>query len=127
MAHFAELDDNNKVLRVIVVRNEDILDENGIEQEQKGIDFCVNLFGGTWIQTSFSGKFRKRLASSGDTYNPTYDAFIQPKHYSSWVFDSETLEYVAPTPMPDNLYMYVWDEETVSWNKVGEILLPPPM
>lgn len=43
MAHFAELDENNKVIQVIVVHNNELLDDNGNESEQKGIDFCVAL------------------------------------------------------------------------------------
>jgi hypothetical protein len=51
MAHFAELDENNIVQQVIVVNNEVILDENGIEQEATGVKFCQDLFGGRWVQT----------------------------------------------------------------------------
>ena len=53
MAHFAEISDSGEVLRVVVVSNEDIKDESDVEQEQLGKDFCQNLFGGTWVQTSY--------------------------------------------------------------------------
>ena len=78
MAHFAELDDKNIVTRVIVVHNNELLDENGNESEQKGIDFCVAHYGGTWIQTSYNGNFRKNYAGIGYTYDPVLDEFIAP-------------------------------------------------
>ena len=78
MAHFAELDENNIVTRVIVVHNNELLDENGIELEQKGIDFCVAHYGGTWIQTSYNGNFRGSYAGIGYIYDKTLDEFIAP-------------------------------------------------
>ena len=79
MAHFAELDESNIVTNVIVVHNNELLDENGNESEQKGIDFCVAHFGGTWIQTSYNGNIRKNYAGIGYLYDPIRDAFIEPK------------------------------------------------
>ena len=76
MAHFAELDENNIVTNIIVVHNNELLDENGNESEQLGIDFCVAHFGGTWIQTSYNANFRKNYASAGFTYDPIADVFI---------------------------------------------------
>jgi hypothetical protein len=54
MAHFAELNSDNVVLRVLVVNNNELLDENGIEQEQKGIDLLTSLFVGNWIHTYYN-------------------------------------------------------------------------
>ena len=90
MAHFAELDETNTVTRIIVVHNNELLDENGIEQEQKGIDFCTAHYGGNWIQTSYNGNFRKNYAGVGMIYDPIRDAFIPPKPYDSWVLNEET-------------------------------------
>ena len=84
MAHFAKLE-NNVVTQVIVVANQDILDEQGQENEQKGIDFCSNLLGGTWKQTSYNGNIRKNYAGVGYTYDEGRDAFIAPKPYNSWL------------------------------------------
>ena len=78
MAHFAELDADNIVVRVIVVNNAELLDANGQEQEAIGVAFCQSLFGGTWIQTSYSGSFRARFAGQGYTYDPRLDVFIAP-------------------------------------------------
>ena len=79
MAHFAELDETNVVKQVIVVHNNELLDENGNESEQKGIDFCVNLLGGTWIQTSYNNNFRGIYAGIGMTYDPVNDVFVKPE------------------------------------------------
>lgn len=77
MAHFARLDENNIVIQVIVISNEDILDENGNESEEKGIDFCRNLIGldTIWKQTSYNKNFRGRFAGIGMTYDPEKDLF----------------------------------------------------
>lgn len=114
MAHFAELGLNNTVLRVIVVNNNELLDENGVEQEQKGADFCRSLFGGTWVQTSYNGNMRKNFAGTGFTYDSQRDAFIAPKPFDSWVLSEDTCRWEAPVPMPED-GVYVWDEATVSW------------
>ena len=74
MAHFAKLEDNI-VTQVIVVNNEVLKDENGIEQEALGIAFCEELFGGTWIQTSYNGNFRGTYAGTGMLYDQEQDIF----------------------------------------------------
>ena len=78
MAHFAELDDNNIVKQVIVVHNNELLDDKGIESEQKGVDFCVAHFGGRWVQTSYNANFRGVYAGVGYTYDEALDVFINP-------------------------------------------------
>jgi hypothetical protein len=117
MAHFAQLE-NNIVTKVIVVANETIIDENGNENEQIGIDFCSNLIGGTWKQTSYNGNIRKRHAGIGYTYNESLDAFIEPKPFNSWVLDETTAQWKAPVDMPTDGKIYTWDEETQNWNEV---------
>jgi hypothetical protein len=118
MAHFAEIGLNNTVLRVIVVHNNELLDENGVEQETKGAEFCRNLFGGTWVQTSYNGSFRKNFAGIDYTYDSVLDAFISPKPYDSWTLDEETCRWNPPTPIPDDENVYTWDEATTSWQLV---------
>jgi hypothetical protein len=76
MAHFAELDDNNIVLRVIVVNNNELL-VDGVESEQKGISFCTELFGGNWVQTSYNNNFRGKYAGVGDKYDKDLDVFVR--------------------------------------------------
>lgn len=120
MAHFAQLDANNIVTQVIVVSNKVLLDENGIEQEQIGIDFCKSLFGQDtiWKQASYNGNIRKNFAGIGFTYNETLDAFISPKPYDSWTLNEETCQWGAPVPMPEDEYVYEWNEEAASWQRV---------
>jgi len=122
MAHFAELNNNNIVLRVIVVNNSDILDENGIESEEIGKIFCENLLGGRWVQTSYNATFRKNYAGIGFEYSEEYDGFIPPKpeQYPSWILNVESCRWVAPVPYPsedapDGRNRWRWDEETISW------------
>jgi hypothetical protein len=79
MAHFARINEHNIVEEVIVVANEVLLDEDGIEQESIGVEFCADTFGGTWIQTSYNGNFRKGFASVGIAYDPIVDEFVIPE------------------------------------------------
>lgn len=95
MAHFAKLDDNNIVTEIIVVHNNELLD-NGVESEQKGIDFCVAHFGGRWVQTSYSGSFRKNYAGTSYTYDQTRDAFIPPKPSNDHILDEATCRWYLP-------------------------------
>ena len=111
MAHFAELDENNIVIRVIVVSD---------ENEADGENWCNALLGGTWKKTSYNTKgnvhalggtpFRKNYAGMGDTYDQSRDAFIEPKEYASWVLNETTCMWESPIPVPDNEKMYVWNE-----------------
>ena len=114
MAHFAQLE-NNIVKQVIVVSNVDTSDENGVEIEQIGIDFCSNLLGGTWKQTSYNGNIRKNYAGIGYTYDEGRDAFIAPKPYNSWLLDEDTCQWKAPTPYPNDERIYKWDETILNW------------
>jgi hypothetical protein len=91
MAHFAQLNDNNVVTEVIVVHNNELLDDNNVEQEAKGIAFCQTLVGGRWIQTSYNGNIRKNFASIGYTYDAQRDAFIAPQpNGEGWLLEEAT-------------------------------------
>lgn len=122
MAHFAEIDSNNVVLRVVVVDNKDTADAQGVEKEHIGAAYLERLLGGTWVQTSYNGNFRKRYAGVGYTYDVALNAFISPKPFPSWVLNTTTIEWEAPVPMPDDGKPYRWDEATQSWVEV----VPPP-
>ncbi len=118
MAHFAKLDENNVVLEVHVVHNNELLDESGVEQEQKGIDFLINWSNGylAWKQTSYNGSFRKNYAGIGYSYLPApIDGFVPPRPFGSWNLDPDTCQWVAPVAMPTDGKMYQWDEATTSW------------
>ena len=122
MAHFAELDSNNVVLRVVVIGNPDTSDENGVEKEEIGIAFCQKIFGGgNWVQTSYNARIRKNYAFLGGTYDPNRDAFIPPSPYSKWVLDEDTCDWVAPIPYPDDGNIYRWDDVDGVW-----YVYPPP-
>jgi len=127
MAHFAELDNNNIVKRVIVVDDNDCLNENGEHEEEVGIAFCKNLLGQdtNWKQTSYNTKanihvnggvpFRKNYAGIGYSYDDELDAFIPPQPgFRGWVLNETTGQWEAPTPKPA-FGMHIWSNETVSW------------
>jgi hypothetical protein len=136
MAHFAELDSNNIVLRVLCLENSVMENEQGERVEQLGIDFLQSLYGTNtiWAQTSYNTRagiyyvpgtnevspdqshaFRKNYAGIGYTYDPTRNAFIPPKPYASWVLNEDTCLWESPVPYPDDGKMYYWDEATLSW------------
>jgi len=115
MAHFAEIGENDRVLRVIVVANEENLDGEGNENEVFGAKFCRELLGGTWKQTSYNNSFRKRFAGLNFTYDSEKDAFIPPKPFNSWALNESTLNWGAPVSYPEDGNDYIWDEPTTSW------------
>ena len=115
MAHFAELDENNVVKRVIVVANKDTADANGVEKEHIGAAYLERLLGGTWVQTSYNGSIRKNYAGIGYTYDTALDAFVPPQPYPSWILNPNTAQWEPPVPMPTDGKRYKWDEATQSW------------
>jgi hypothetical protein len=115
MAHFAQIV-NNVVTNVVVVHNNELL-VDGVETESKGTEFCTNLFGGTWIQTSFNNRIRKQFAGVGYSFNSSADVFVAPKPFESWTLDSNH-DWQAPTPKPDG--DYYWDEAQLEWIEIVE-------
>jgi len=111
MAHFAQLDENNLVIKVIVVHNNELI-ENGVESESKGIAFCQSLFGGNWVQTSFNHNIRKQFAGIGYTYDSDSDVFIAPQPFASWSLDNN-FDWQAPIEKPEG--HWYWDEEIGNW------------
>jgi len=119
MAHFAQLNEENIVIRVIVVSNEDIKDENGNESEDIGINFCKNLCGENtkWVQTSYNNNFRFRFAVPGMCYDKNLDAFydsVNP-YPNSWFFNLNQMKYKPPVKRPKDDNIYYWDEEIYNW------------
>ena len=105
MAHFAKIDNNNLVTQVIVAE-QDFINSGAV-----GDSFL-------WVQTSYSGNFRKNFAGRGSTYDKTRDAFISPKPYSSWTLVEDTCQWTAPSAYPDDGKLYKWDEDTTSWKEI---------
>ena len=97
MAHFAKLN-NGKVEQVIIVHNNELL-VDGVETESKGAQFCHDLLGGEWVQTSYNGNIRKQYAGIGYTYDEVNDVFLCPQPYGSWTLD-DNFDWQPPTPMP---------------------------
>ena len=101
MAHFAKLN-NNIVTDVLVA------EQNFINSGLAGDSFL-------WVQTSYSGSFRKNFAGVGDTYDKAKDAFIPPKPYPSWLLVEDTCQWKAPTDIPTDGRAYEWNESTTAW------------
>jgi len=123
MAHFAEIDENNTVTRVIVINNTELLD-NEQESEIKGIDFCESLYGHrNWVQTSFNGSIRYNYAGVGDIWDAENDAFYAPQPFESWSLDEKFI-WQPPVAYPEieegSTDVYTWNEETQTWDLVTE-------
>ncbi len=124
MSHFAEINSDNIVQRVLVI-------------DQETINTGAWGSPDNWIQTSYNTKagvhnapnshtpdngvaLRKNYAGVGYTYDPTRDAFIAPKPYPSWTLVEATCQWEAPVAHPDDGKMYRWDEDTTAWIEVTE-------
>jgi hypothetical protein len=124
MAHFAKIGLNSKVIGVVTVHNNELLDANGVEQEVNGINFLTQLTGWSiWKQTSYNGNIRKNFAGVGYTYDEDKDAFIPPKPYPSWTLNETTCLWDPPVVRPeltqeqiDNNNYYVWNETNTTWD-----------
>ena len=126
MAHFAEINEENIVLRVLVVNDSDA------NTDESGQEFLANTlgFGGTWLKTSYNTvggvhhnggtPLRMNFAGVGSTYDSIKDAFIPPATFPSWILNSDTCRWEAPTPMPTDGKIYKWDEDTTSWVELTE-------
>jgi len=121
MANVAKLNDQNVVIDVNAVANAVVDDLPFPESEPVGVAFLTEWSGGytNWKQTSYNASFRKNLAGIGYTYDAVLDAFIAPKPYPSWLLNTNTCQWVPPTPYPSDGNMYTWDEATQSWVKVN--------
>ena len=119
MAHWAELDENNIVTRVLVGSNED---------PDEGYQWLIDNLGGTWIKTSYNTQggvhslggtpLRKNYAGIGYSYDATRDAFIPPKPFNSWLLNEDTCLWDAPTPYPTDGKFYRWVEEDLNWQEI---------
>ena len=124
MAHFAELNSSNEVLRVIVVSNDDV-NANGGDLHADAETFVASIVphstGGTaWKQTSYNNNFRKQYAGIGCTYDATKNKFISPKPYASWSLDSNDdwkapVTYPTVTEIDSNIVYISWDEDNQKW------------
>tara|TARA_R110000787_G_scaffold25275_2_gene71081 strand:- start:3672 stop:4001 length:330 start_codon:yes stop_codon:yes gene_type:complete len=109
MAHFAELNNESIVIRVIRVDD---------ANEADGENWCNNFAGGNWKQTSYNGNMRHNYAGSGYTYDADADAFYAYRPFPSWSLDDAYI-WQPPTPRPDDGKPYEWDEDTLAWVEIG--------
>ena len=119
MRYFAEIDELNLVLRVLVVSEPDA--ERGAEYLSGDLKL-----GGTWIETFDDGATRKQFASAGNTYDPSFDAFLSEQPFPSWGLN-ENLDWQPPEAYPDqsqiepeNRLRYFWNEPTTSWVEIPQ-------
>ena len=137
MAKFAKIGLNNKVIEVLSVHNNELLDSNGVEQEVNGIDFLTKLTGWSiWVQTSYNTKggqhltggtpLRKNFAGIGYTYDEDRDAFIPPKPFPSWILNETTCFWEAPVVKPETFTQNLIDEDEnpipddYNWNETNQ-------
>ena len=118
MAHFAEIDENNIVTRVLVVNNDILLDENDNEIEQKGIEFLQSIFSGSnWVQGSYNGNFRKYFPEIDYIWDADNDVFYGPQPFNSWTLDTGSFLWESPVTYPSGSVTgsytgsYQWDED----------------
>ena len=111
MSHFAEINNNGIVLRVIVA------EQDFINSGTVGDSF-------NWVQTSFNHNFRKQFAGKGFTYDKVNDVFVRPQPYPSWTLNETTCKWEAPVAYPDDDKVYNWDEENQTW---VVFVLPDPL
>lgn len=119
MAHWAELDENNIVIRVLVGDNDDPAGD-------EGYSWLVENLGGNWIKTSYSTfggvhtlggtPLNKNYAGIGYTWDGT--GFAAPQPFPSWTLNADSYLWEAPTPMPTDGKRYQWDEESLSWIEI---------
>ena len=132
MAHFAELDINNKVLKVVVACNQDIANNGGEQSAQAAEHFktvCpLSENGVKWVQTSYNNNFRKQYAVRGMYYNENKDKFITSQPFASWSLDAND-DWQAPVARPnifnkpnsEELVVPIkWDETNQRWLSENE-------
>jgi hypothetical protein len=121
MAHFAEIDQNNIVQRVLVVDKE-FIDSGALGNPQRWIQTSFNTHKG--VHSEGGTPLRKNFASVGYRYDPIRDAFIAPKPYPSWAFDETTYTWVPPVPYPDGVGIgfFAWDEITQNWVRPSTLI-----
>ena len=89
MSHWAEIDNTNTVIRVVVGDNNDPAGDEGYQ-------WLIDNLGGTWIKTSYNGNIRYNYAGIGYTYDSVRDAFIAPKPDNAIGFDENTCQWITP-------------------------------
>ena len=126
MAHFAQLNEQNVVVRVLVVSNDDVNNLPFPESEPVGIAFLNRLFPDqtlTWKQTSYNANFRRKYAGIGDTFNSEHDGFVPPTSFVGLTFCFNSWSWVPATPKPDDGYSYEWDVLAAKWVRITSLTI----
>jgi hypothetical protein len=119
MKYFAKIGLNNKVMQVVCVNDQVLLDANNLSDENLGIEFLEQLTGWSIWKQSFPDKTkRKNHAGIGYTYDEDRDAFIPKKPFASWILNETTCQWEAPIVKPDNGQKYIWNETIKNWELV---------
>jgi len=113
MAHYAFIDENNKVTEVIFGKDEDEL-LDGLTTEE----WYSNFRNQRCIRTSYNGTIRKNFAGIDYIYDEERDAFIPPKYFNRWVLNEDTCRWESPVPYPDNDKQYVWNDNQGVWEEL---------
>lgn len=122
MAHFAEIDENNIVIRVLVVEQE-FINTGALGNPEKWIQTSYNTHGGIHYDPNTNEPddgtpLRKNYAGKGYTYDSVKDAFIPPKPYNSWKLNEDSCLWESPVPYPQDNKMYYWNEEEENWFEI---------
>ena len=112
MSHFAQIDENNIVTRVLVIE-QDVIDTGLFGDPKTFIQTSYNTHGG--IHLLGGTPVRKNYAGVGFTYDPVRDAFIPPKPFHSWILNENSCLWEAPTPMPNDENQYIWNDFIQAW------------
>ena len=118
MAHFAQIDENNIVTRVLVIE-QDVVDTGLFGEPSSFVQTSYNTHGG--VHTLGGTPLRKNYAGIGYTYDLGRDAFIPLKPFNSWVLNETTCQWDSPVPMPTDDKMYSWDENTMNWVEITPV------
>jgi len=122
MAHFAELDENNIVTRVIVAE-QDFINSGAVGDSSNWVQTSYNTRGGIHYAPNSNEPdsgiaLRKNYAGIGFTYDSDRDAFYSEQPYPSWTLNEDSCLWESPVPYPDDDEMYTWDEENQGWNLI---------
>jgi hypothetical protein len=113
MSHFAKINSDNIVEKVLVIE-QDMINTGHWGDPASWIQTSYNTRGG--VHVLGGTPLRKNYAGAGYTYDSVRDAFIPPKRYASWVLNEDTCLWEPPTPMPvEEGKRFIWNEDTVSW------------
>jgi hypothetical protein len=119
MKYFAKIGLNNKVMQVVCVNDQVLLDANNLSDENLGIEFLEQLTGWSIWKQSFPDKTkRKNHAGIGYTYDEDRDAFIPKKLFNSWVLNEDTCCWEAPVAYPNDGQNYNWNEQNQTWDLI---------